>query len=116
MSNIVVLEKLNGKLRISIDSVHLNQALNRSHCPLPVTEDVLLQLADVKFEQRWFLTYLARRRVIQSPGGNAVGNECHLECHLVRIELSRQEKLDQILEGITDVHRNFDDLLITLSA
>ena len=30
-------------------------------------------------------------------------------------ELSRQEKLDQILEGITDVHRNFDDLLITLS-
>ena len=31
-------------------------------------------------------------------------------------ELSRQEKLDQILEGITDVHRNFDDLLITLSA
>ena len=31
-------------------------------------------------------------------------------------ELSRQEKFDQILEGITDVHRNFDDLLITLSA
>ena len=31
-------------------------------------------------------------------------------------ELSRREKLDQILEGITDVHRNFDDLLITLSA
>ena len=28
-------------------------------------------------------------------------------------ELSRQ---DQILEGITDVHQNFDDLLITLSA
>ena len=31
-------------------------------------------------------------------------------------ELSRQGKLDQILEGITDVHRNFNDLLITLSA
>ena len=31
-------------------------------------------------------------------------------------ELSRQEKLDQFLEGITDVHQNFDDLLITLSA
>lgn len=31
-------------------------------------------------------------------------------------ELSRQEKLDRSLEGITDVHRNFDDLLITLSA
>lgn len=31
-------------------------------------------------------------------------------------ELSRQETLDRILEGITDVHRNFDDLLITLSA
>lgn len=81
---------------------------------ITVTEDVLLQLA-VKFEQRWFLTHLARRPVIHSP---------RRRCCWKRIpfgmppgpELSRQEKLDRILESITDIHRNFDDLLITLSA
>ena len=48
MPSLVVVEKPNGKLRICIDPVHLNKALKRSHYPLPVIEDVLPELADVK--------------------------------------------------------------------
>lgn len=48
VSSLVVIEKPNGKLRICIDPVHLNKALKRSHYPLPVIEDVLPELADVK--------------------------------------------------------------------
>ena len=48
VSSLVVVEKPNGKLRICIDPVHLNKALKRSHYPLPVIEDVLPELADVK--------------------------------------------------------------------
>ena len=48
VSGLVVVEKPNGKLRICTDPVHLNRALKRSHYSLPVTEDVLSELADVK--------------------------------------------------------------------
>ena len=45
VSSLVVVEKPNGKLRVCIDPVHLNQALKQSHYPLPVIEDVLPDLA-----------------------------------------------------------------------
>ena len=48
VSSLVVTEKRNGKLRVCIDPQHLNTALKRSHYPLPVIEDILPELADVK--------------------------------------------------------------------
>ena len=48
VSSLAVFEKRHGKLRICIESVLLNKALKRSHYPLPVIEDVLPELADVK--------------------------------------------------------------------
>ena len=48
VSSLVVTEKPNGKLRVYIDPQHLNKALKRSHFPLPVIEDILPELADVK--------------------------------------------------------------------
>lgn len=50
MSGLVVAEKPNGKLRVCIDPVYLNQALimKRFSYPLPVIEDILPDLADVK--------------------------------------------------------------------
>ena len=48
VSSLVVVEKPNGKLRICIDLVHLNKALKRSYYPLPVIEDGLPELSDVK--------------------------------------------------------------------
>ena len=48
VSSLVVTEKPNGKLRVCIDPQHLNKALKRSHCPLPVIEDILPKLTNVK--------------------------------------------------------------------
>ena len=48
MSSLVVTEKPNGKLRVCIDPQHLNKALKRSHYPLPVIDDILPELTDVK--------------------------------------------------------------------
>ena len=44
----LVTEKPNSKLRVCIDPKHLNKALKRSHYPLSVIEDILLEQADVK--------------------------------------------------------------------
>ena len=48
VSNLVVAEKPNDKLRVCIDPQHLNQALKRSHYPLPIIEDILPDLDGVK--------------------------------------------------------------------
>ena len=47
VSSLVVTEKPSGKLRVCIDPQHLNK-LKRSHYSLPVIEDILPELADVK--------------------------------------------------------------------
>ena len=48
VSGLVVTEKPNGKLRVCIDPQHLHKALKRSHYPLPVIEDILPELTNVK--------------------------------------------------------------------
>ena len=48
VSNLVIMTKTNGKTRVCIDPKPLNEALKREHYPLPVIEDVLPQLCDVK--------------------------------------------------------------------
>ena len=48
VSNLVVAEKPNGKLRVCVDPQQLNQTLKRSHYPLPIIEDILPDLDDVK--------------------------------------------------------------------
>nr|XP_058966742.1 uncharacterized protein K02A2.6-like [Pocillopora verrucosa] len=55
VSCLVVTEKPNGKLRVCIDPQHLNKALQRSHYPLPVIEDILPELADVKVFSKAYL-------------------------------------------------------------
>ena len=48
ISSMVVTTKRNGKVRLCIDPKALNNALKRSHYPLPSTEDVLPLLSDAK--------------------------------------------------------------------
>ena len=48
ISSMVVTIKRNGKIRLCIDSKALNNALKRSHYPLPSIEDVLPLLSDAK--------------------------------------------------------------------
>lgn len=48
VSSLLVEEKPNGKLRVCIDPAHLSKALKRPHYPLPVIEEILPELANVK--------------------------------------------------------------------
>ena len=41
--------KKDGRIRLCVDPKPLNRALKRNHYPLPTIEDVLPQLAKVKF-------------------------------------------------------------------
>ena len=121
VSSLVVTEKPNGKLTVCIDPQHLNKALKRSHYPLPVIEDILPELADVKvfskaglkdgflqiqFDQEsskltTFQTSWGRYRYLRMPFGISPAPECF------------QRKLDQTLEGLEGIYKVADDILIT---
>ena len=121
VSSLVVTEKPNGKLRVCIDPQHLNTALKRSHYPLPVIEDILPELADVKVFSKadlkdgflqvqldedsskltTFQTSWGRYRYLRMPFGISPATECF------------QRKLDQNLEGLEGIYKVADDILIT---
>ena len=121
VASLVVTEKLNGKFRACIDPKHLNKALKRSHYPLPVIEDILPELTDVKvFSQAdpkdgflqiqldeesskltTFQTPSGRYRYLRMSFGISPAPECF------------QRKLDQNLEGLNGVYKIADDILIT---
>ena len=121
VSSLVVTEKPNGKLRVCIDSQRLNTALKRSHYPLPVIEDILPELADVKVFSKadlkdgflqiqldedsskltTFQTPWGRYRYLRMPFGISPAPECF------------QRKLDQNLEGLEGIYKVADDILIT---
>ena len=121
VSSLVVTEKPNGKLRVCIDSQHLNKALKRSHCPLPVIEDILPKLTNVKVFSKadlkdgflqiqldeesskltTFQTPWGRYRYLRMPFGISPAPEYF------------QRKLDQNLEGLNGIYKIADDILIT---
>ena len=89
VSNLVIAEKPNGKLRVCIDPQHLNKAFKRSHYPLPLIDDVLPELEDVKVFSKIDLKegYLqieldnesSMLITFQTPWGVGGISECHLE-------------------------------------
>ena len=121
VSSLVVTEKPNGKLCVCIDPQHLNRALKRSHYPLPVIEDILPELTDVKVFSKadlkdgflqiqldeeaskltMFQTPWGRYRYLRMPFGISPAPEYF------------QRKLDQNLEGLNGVYKIADDILIT---
>ena len=121
MSSLVVTEKPNGKLRVCIDPQHLNKALKRSHYPLPVIEDILPELTNVKVFSKadlkdgflqiqldeesskltTFQTPWGRYRYLRMPFGISPAPEYF------------QRKLDQNLEGLNGIYKIADDILIT---
>ena len=48
VSSAVVTAKSNGKVRVCIDPRPLNEALSRSHYPLPVIDDILPELGKAR--------------------------------------------------------------------
>lgn len=49
VSNIVLVEKPDGKIRLCIDPRHLNKAIKRSHFQLPTMEEITSNLTGAKF-------------------------------------------------------------------
>ena len=104
-----------------IDPQQLNKALRRSHYPLPIIEDILPELADVKVFSKadlkdgflqiqldnesskltTFQTPWGRYRYLRMPFGISPAPECF------------QRKLDQNLEGLEGIYKVADDILIT---
>ena len=49
VSNLVIVEKPNGKLRVCLDPRDLKQAIKRQHYQLPTAKDILSQMAGAKY-------------------------------------------------------------------
>ena len=121
VSNLVVSEKPNGILRVCIDPQHLNQALKRSLYPLPIIEDILPDLDDVKVFSKvdlkegylqielddestdltTFHTPWGRWKFLRMPFGIKPASE-----HF-------QHRFDQALEGLSGIYAVADDALVT---
>ena len=120
-SSLLVVKKLNGKLRVCIDRKPFNKALKRSHYPLPVIDDLLPDLSKAKvFSVRdvkngvWhveldeassylttFGTPFGCYRWLKLPFGISPASEYF------------QHRLDQAIEGLPGVRTVADDILIT---
>ncbi|KAJ8356687.1 hypothetical protein SKAU_G00194810 [Synaphobranchus kaupii] len=121
ISSMVTVRKPNGKLRICIDPKPLNQALKRSHFPLPTIDDILPELSrakiftvcdvkhgfwHVKLQEKssyltTFSTPFGRFRWLRMPMGISPAPEIF------------QRKLMQALEGLPGIHIIADDVLVT---
>ena len=49
VSNLVVVEKENGKLRVCLDPKDLNQAIKRPHLQLPTAEDIISKMTGARY-------------------------------------------------------------------
>ena len=48
VSSLVVVQKLNGKVRVCLDPRDLNKAIQREHYPMKTVEEVAAELSDAK--------------------------------------------------------------------
>ena len=121
VSSLVVTEEPNGKLRICVDPQHLNRALARSHYALPVIEDILPVLTDVKVFSKADLKdgFLQIQLDEESSKLTTFQNPWSRYTYLrMTFEISPapeyfQRKLDQNLEGLNGVYNIADYILIT---
>ena len=121
VSALVCVEKPNGKLRVCIDPQPLNVALKRVHYPLPVIEDILPELKDVKvfskadlkegFLQCELDEESAKLTTFQTPWGRYCWKR--LPFGVSPAPELFQQVLDQNLEGLPGIFIIADDILIT---
>ena len=121
VSNLVIAEKPNGKLRVCIDPQHLHKALKRSHFPLPLIEDVLPELEGVKVFSKIDLKegYLqieldeesSMLTTFQTPWGR--GRYLRMPFGIKPASEHFQHKFDQCIEGLSGVYAVADDALVT---
>ncbi|XP_064081778.1 uncharacterized protein K02A2.6-like [Macrobrachium nipponense] len=120
VSQMAVVQKTNGKLRICIDPQPLNKALKREYYKLPILEDILPSLKHAKIfskldvqEVFWhirldeessklttMITPFGRYRWARLPFGLKVSSEIF------------QRKLNEALEGLRGVYCVADDIVV----
>lgn len=121
ISNMVVVQKPSGRLRVCIDPRPLNRALKCSHFPLPTIDDILPEMSKAKVftvcdvksgfwhvkleEESSYLTTFSspfgRYRWLRMPMGISPAPEIF------------QRKLTFALEGLPGIYIIADDVLIT---
>ena len=121
VSSVVVTKKPNGKLRVCIDPQHLNKALKRSHYRLPVIEDILPELTNVKvfskedFQDGFFQIQLQEKSskltTFQTPWSRY--RYLRMPFWISHAPEYFQRKLDQNSEGLNGIYKIADDILIT---
>ena len=122
VSSLVSITKPSGKLRVCIDPQQLNVALKREHYPLPIIDDILPSLNDVKvlskadlkegFLQCQLDEESSKLTTFQTPWGRYRYKRMRPFGISPAPELF-QQRLDQNLEGLDGVHMIADDILIT---
>jgi RNase H-like domain found in reverse transcriptase/Reverse transcriptase (RNA-dependent DNA polymerase)/Integrase zinc binding domain len=119
--NLVVVEKLNGDLRLCLDPTVLNRSVKREHYPIPVAEDVIACLTGKKFfsildmkdgfhqvkldksssDLCTFSTPFGRYKYLRLPFGLASSPEVF------------QRMNNEIFGDIKDVQIIFDDIIVS---
>ena len=120
VSNIITVQKPDGRIRVCIDPLHLNKGLKRSHYPLPVIEEILPELskakvfskADIKegFLQVELDAESSKLPAFQTPWGRY--KWLRMPFGISPAPELFQMKLNQNLEGLKGVFKIADDLLI----
>ena len=108
-------------VRVCIDPQHLNKALRRSLYPLPVIEDKVPELADVKvfskpdikdgFLQIQLDEESSKLTTFQAPWGRYI--YLRMPFGICPAPECFQRKLDQNLEGLEGIYKVAGDILIT---
>ena len=121
VSNLVVIRKPSGKLRVSIDPKPLNKALKRNHCPLPVIEDILPDFASAKVFSLFDVHDGCWQLRLDDASSFLTTVEMSYGCYRwLRLPFGIspaceyfQQYLDQALECLPGIHTVADDILIT---
>ena len=120
VNSMVITRKANGNLRLCLDPKPLNKALKRCHFPMPVTEDILLELGKAKIFTKldckdgyWqiklteessllttFATPFGRYKWNRMPFGILPASEIFQLC------------LHEAVEGLDGVYAIADDILV----
>ena len=120
VSNLLLVEKPNGKIRLCLDSTDLNRAFKREQYAIPTSEDVIVKLHGTKiltvidmkdaFWQIQLDNYSSRLCTFNTPFGRF--SFCRLPFGIKSAPEVLQKRNMELFGDIPGVHIIFDDLLI----
>lgn len=119
VNSMVIVEKLDGSIRVCLDPKDLNRVVKRSHHQLPTTEETMTRLTDAQYfscldASQGFGSIALMKRVqtfAHLPPRMAVINTyfCRLVFHA---PLSQSRVVKELFESIEGVESYLDDILV----